>query len=253
MKHYRVLAIGFALATLIGTSCKSEVKEGATLPPVEFQQKVSEVGTTQLVDVRTPEEFNAGHIEGAKNFNIDDAAFESQVATLDKTKPVLVYCKAGGRSSTAAKKLKELGFQEVYELDGGMMSWNNKNLPIAQEAHTAVDDEMDVKKPAESEAGAAFTKADFDKLISENPVVVVDFSATWCGPCKQLAPVLAKLEKEFEGKVKVQKIDVDLSEDLARDMGVQGIPYVVKFVNGKKANEMIGFNGEAGLRELFVN
>lgn len=254
MNKFKLHLCCIALFSVSVFSCKSEAENVKTVPATEFQQKVSKEGTTQLVDVRTPEEFSAGHIEGAKNYNIEDPSFETNVASLDKNKPVFVYCKAGGRSSTAANKLREMGFTEVYELEGGMTSWKNKDMPLAQNTATgAVDDEMEVKKPTESEAGAAFTKAEFDKLISENPVVVVDFSATWCGPCKQLSPVLAKLEKEFVGKVKVQKIDVDLSEDLAREMGVEGIPYVVKYVNGQKANEMIGFNGEAGLRQLFVN
>ena len=82
-----------------------------------------------LVDVRTPEEFAEGHIAKAVNMNVNDNDFESKIATLDKEKPVMVYCRSGGRSAKAAGILKEKGFKHVYDLDGGMIGWNEANKP----------------------------------------------------------------------------------------------------------------------------
>ncbi len=77
----------------------------------------------QIIDVRTPEEFQSGYIEGAINLNIQDDRFSEQILQLDKSKPVMVYCAKGGRSARAAAQLKEAGFQEVYDLPGGMEAW----------------------------------------------------------------------------------------------------------------------------------
>lgn len=97
----------------------------------------------------------------------------------------------------------------------------------------------------------AFTPQEFERLIKEHEAVVVDFKADWCGPCKILGPSLEKVAEEFKGKVKLQKVDVDLSPELAKQMGIQGIPYVVKYVKGQKVNEMTGVAPEETVRKFF--
>jgi len=78
----------------------------------------------QLVDVRTAEEYNAGHIEGAINFNIAQKdTFLQQLKTLNKDEAVYLYCKAGGRSNRAAKVLGEEGFMKIYDYSGGYDDW----------------------------------------------------------------------------------------------------------------------------------
>ena len=76
-----------------------------------------------LLDVRTPAEWEEGYIKGATFMNFHDDAFSSQLETLDKSKPVYVYCKGGGRSGKTAKMLHEMGFSEVYNLLGGITAW----------------------------------------------------------------------------------------------------------------------------------
>ena len=88
-----------------------------------FKEKMAAYPNAQLIDVRTPEEFANGHIEGAKNINVLDKSFETDVAKLDKKTPVLVYCQSGGRSGRAAKKLQEMEFQTIYDLSGGYSEW----------------------------------------------------------------------------------------------------------------------------------
>lgn len=77
----------------------------------------------QLIDVRTPREYANGFIDGAKNIDFNGDSFEKQMKKLDKNKPVLVYCVAGGRSENAAELLKDWGFKEVYDLEGGYNGW----------------------------------------------------------------------------------------------------------------------------------
>ncbi|WP_347173508.1 rhodanese-like domain-containing protein [Polaribacter uvawellassae] len=114
-------------------SCKSQEKKDTSFIDVsveDFQRLISKEGV-QLVDVRTPQEFNAGHIKNAKLIDFYNSSFDEQSAKiLDKNKPVYLYCRSGGRSANAAKKYKEAGFTEVYNLLGGMNAWSAKNLKI---------------------------------------------------------------------------------------------------------------------------
>ena len=90
-------------------------------------------------------------------------------------------------------------------------------------------------------AAAAVTTADFDKevLQSETPVLV-DFWATWCGPCRVIAPHVDAVAQEMAGKVKVFKLDVDTSPDIAGRYGVQSIPTLLIFKGGQRVGELVG-------------
>lgn len=81
----------------------------------------------QLIDVRTPNEYKAGYIDDAINIDIMKMeTFVQEVEKLDKAKPVYIYCKIGGRSQKASKKLEELGFTTIYDFSGGYMEWQNQ-------------------------------------------------------------------------------------------------------------------------------
>lgn len=94
------------------------------LSPAEFAIKTK--GEVQLVDVRRPEEFAAGHIEGAINYNFLGPDFNKEVVQLDKNKPVLLYCRSGRRSGAASQKLQDMGFKEIYDLQGGYLNWTKE-------------------------------------------------------------------------------------------------------------------------------
>lgn len=97
----------------------------------DFEQKMAE-NDGQVIDVRTPKEFSAGHINGAVNMHVYDKDFEQRVDKLEKDKPVYIYCKVGGRSAEAVEILKAKGFTEIIELEGGMDAWNDAGKPIKQ-------------------------------------------------------------------------------------------------------------------------
>lgn len=92
------------------------------LPPLDFARQTGEKNV-QLIDVRTSGEYKQGHIKNAINIHIYDKSFQTQVLKFDKKKPILVYCKAGGRSAEAVLLLKELGFLRIIELQGGTDAW----------------------------------------------------------------------------------------------------------------------------------
>lgn len=100
----------------------------ADLDPEGFQAELADTPDAVLLDVRTPEEIAQGTIAGAIPMNFKDADFESRLSALDKTKPYFVYCAAGGRSSKVVDLMKEQGFKQIYNLEGGFEAWKAKGL-----------------------------------------------------------------------------------------------------------------------------
>ena len=95
------------------------------------------------------------------------------------------------------------------------------------------------------------TSENFESLKAGNLPLVVDFWATWCGPCRMLAPVIEELAKEYEGKLVVGKCDVEENEDLAAEFGIRNIPTVLFFKNGDVVDKLIGAQPKAKLVEKF--
>lgn len=85
-----------------------------------------------------------------------------------------------------------------------------------------------------------FNKEGFEKAISANGVTMVDFWASWCGPCKMLAPVIDDLAGQYEGKAIVGKVDVDAEGELAQKYGVMSIPTIIFFKGGKEIDRKVG-------------
>ena len=96
------------------------------LDKIEFGNKIQELSNAQLVDVRTPEEYSEGFIEGAQNIDYRNDSFKENISKLNKNQPVLLYCRSGGRSGDAAEVLKDMGFLEIYDLKGGFMAWSEE-------------------------------------------------------------------------------------------------------------------------------
>jgi rhodanese-related sulfurtransferase len=130
-KYILYLFLGFLLAF---QSCKNEKqKVMKVISPQEVYDAVyNDKAAVQLVDVRTQEEYTVSHLKDAQNICVTNSDFEEKVKTLDKNKPVYVYCAVGGRSATAAKILSDMGFTEVYDLEGGITNWEEKNLETTQ-------------------------------------------------------------------------------------------------------------------------
>ena len=81
---------------------------------------------------------------------------------------------------------------------------------------------------------------DFPALVQDDKLLVVDFFATWCGPCKKLSPTLDEVSQEFGDRVNIVKVDVDESEDLAMTYGIRSVPTVLFFKNGQQVDKFVG-------------
>ena len=129
MKNIILLFISFLWLCSYGCNDGRSQSSKTLLAPAEFSKKLSEMPAAMIIDVRTPGEFSGGHLINATNIDWDGNDFETQIAKIDKSKPVFVYCEAGGRSASAAKKMRSEGFKEVYELSGGFSKWREAKLP----------------------------------------------------------------------------------------------------------------------------
>jgi rhodanese-related sulfurtransferase len=112
------------LLLMSGIACTQNAAGQAKIKPDVFEQTLKTDKSAQLIDVRTPEEFTSGHLENARNFDYYAPDFAKKLATLDKNKPVLVYCAVGGRSGSAAAQLKQMGFKNILDLEGGFRAWS---------------------------------------------------------------------------------------------------------------------------------
>lgn len=219
MKNFiPLLLLGLFYTTGLAQS-KISVSEASQI----FEKKKK----TQLLDVRTQKEYLDKHI--ANSINLDwnkKAEFEEGVtAKLNKKAPVYVYCLSGGRSAQAAKTLADRGFT-VYEIDGGLLKWEAASLPLEKEQFATPK---------------GLTLKQFKTITNDKQMVLVDFYASWCGPCKEMEPFIQEVAKKYVGKVKVVKIDVDENNTLIKQLGITSIPVLFLYKDGKRIWKNIGF------------
>jgi phage shock protein E len=131
---------------LLGSCTQNNVSAGAvaavstaaaavkTVNSQEVKALLAQQPATIILDVRTDQEFTGGHLENAVNLDYNAPDFQSQLLSLNKIKPYLVYCAAGGRSSKAAKLMQEMGFLQVYNVSEGFPALKSAGLPVAQES-----------------------------------------------------------------------------------------------------------------------
>ncbi len=174
-----------------------------------------------LLDVRTKREFQNGHIENAGNLNFYALDFRKRLLLLPKNQPIYLYCNTGYRSDRAADFLIRNGYQQVYNLQHGIMEWDLHDLPVAIDPDARPD--MDDK----------FEPSDFAGLIENEPVVFVDFYAPWCGPCRQMMPMIDSLRVEYHERIPVVKVNADASKRLMRELELVTVPYLVLYRNGE--------------------
>lgn len=114
-------------STFFLTGCGGEATDN--LGAQDFQAKTQEAGVVTL-DVRTPEEFNEGHLVNALNINVEGATFDSEVSKLDKDVTYAVYCRSGRRSAVAVDRMKDAGFTNVVNMNAGILEWQAAGLPL---------------------------------------------------------------------------------------------------------------------------
>ncbi|MBX7202537.1 MAG: thioredoxin [Bacteroidia bacterium] len=234
----RILVLSLVLLLSIShTSCQSQggTQQKQDISAVEFEQLMKSKSDAQLIDVRTQKEFRERHLKGATLMDINEPAFNESITTLDKSKPVFVYCLGGGRSASAASRLKDAGFTEVYNLKGGILEWTAAGLPV------------------EAAAGALQKKgktlAELQALAQSKAYVLIDYHAVWCGPCRKIAPILQKFSDERKEQLMLLKIDADENPTLMTEKGIRAIPYIELYKDGKLIWQHSGIVTEEQLKQ----
>lgn len=128
MKH--ILLLICVVINVSSFSCKKPVNQeqaSVGVSPQEMQALLQD-NSIQLIDVRTPKEYHEEHIGNAKNIDFMASNFSASINTLDKQKPVLIYCRSGKRSGNSVDEFLKLGFTKIYNLEGGILKWKSEGL-----------------------------------------------------------------------------------------------------------------------------
>lgn len=188
-----------------------------TRKPLKFADSCFLPGV-QLLDTRTSEEFYTGHLANALQADWNDnKEFERRVRYIDRNQPVYIYCLGGGRTAAAGKWMRENGFKKVIELEGGIKAWKFAGLPVVSQAS--------VKQ---------LSLNDYNSVINEHKVILVDFGASWCPPCIKMKPVLDSLQTQYGGELKIWEIDAGIHTDLMNTMNLEPIPVFIIYRQGKE-------------------
>ena len=95
------------------------------------------------------------------------------------------------------------------------------------------------------------TNEHYESLKNGNEPLVIDFWATWCGPCRMIAPIISQLAEEYDGKITVGKCDVEECEDIAVDLGIRNVPTIIFFKGGEIVDKIVGAVNKAKIQEKF--
>ena len=225
----RIILAAILLALLL---VESKAQMVQNVDAFKFKQLISSEDAI-LLDVRTLEEYSRAHIQGSTNINIADPEFTSKINLLQKDKTILIHCLSGSRSSACANYLNQMGFKIIYTLKQGLMEWNHQGYALEKSDQVIAS------------TSTAYTEQSFARLLTGNKLVLVDFHAVWCAPCKAMNPIIDKLAIDYKGKATIEKIDIEANKQIANVYQVQSVPGFVLFKQGIKVwshNGKISYN-----------
>jgi thioredoxin len=230
-------------AALLGISCSGQPASADGLPQKasaqQFKAIIDSLSDEVIVDVRTLGEVQGGAIEGALHLDFNSPDFNRKALTLDKSKPILVYCLSGGRSASAADYLRNNGFMRVVELAGGTLQWKNQGYALVQ---------LGAPKPSQSKG---MGMEDFNAQIKSKKFLLVDFQAVWCKPCQMMKPEIQKLLQKYP-ELELMDVDVDQNPEVANALNIQGIPKLHFYKNGELIEASMGFQTVSQLEQSWL-
>ncbi|WP_158568992.1 rhodanese-like domain-containing protein [Chitinophaga silvisoli] len=183
--------------------------------PDVFQTGIKQSGV-QVFDVRTLAEYSSGHLPHAMQADFArEEEFNERIQYLNKQQPVYVYCLSGPRAAAAAKQMRDKGFSNVVELEGGLAAWKGAGLEV--------------------EGGnniPQLTLIDFTGKVSEGDVLI-EIGADWCPPCQKMEPVVAAYLKSHAG-VKLLKVDGSKDTNVIKTLGATTLPTFILYKEGQE-------------------
>lgn len=221
----------FFICFLLGSCNGQSNKNFETIPATAFAKKIKTTQNPQILDVRSPEEFANEHIDKAINVNWNGVDFEGKVSSYEKSKPVFVYCMSGGRSAKASEKLNEMGFTQVFNLDGGILKWNAAGLD----------------KPSDKIIGIC--PQEYTELLKTDKKVLVSFYAEWCEPCIKMKPFILKMQSEMADTVTIIRLNADENKTIMKELKVDELPVFLLYKNNEIIWKHSGFISEEDLKK----
>jgi rhodanese-related sulfurtransferase/thiol-disulfide isomerase/thioredoxin len=179
----------------------------------------------QIIDVRTPEEFKTNHIRGAIAVNLKENNYLNRLNQFDKTKPVFIYAIQSSRPDVLAKELQEIGYTNVYELKGGIAAWIGKGYPYY------------------SSMKSNFSKTDYNKIIKDNKIVLVEIGTKYCGLCVKAKRIIDSLQNNANNSYKIIELELyDNPQLVANIQEVDAVPTLLLYKEGKINWKRTGLN-----------
>ena len=126
----KALVAGLMFGAVVLAGCSSSSADFETVSPGTAATIIADDSSEIILDIRTPEEYDQGIIEGAINIDFYEPAFASDLDALDKDAHYVLYCRSGNRSGQAMSTFEDLGFTNVTEIDGGIANWYEAGLPV---------------------------------------------------------------------------------------------------------------------------
>ncbi len=231
--YSKILAFLFSFFTVSSSLAQNSV----TLSADKFAELLRNVPDAQLIDLRPADEFAAGHIRKAKNYDFLNDDFEkTALKNIDRKKPVYLYCFTGVRSRHAAQFLKDLGYDQIYDLEGGFAKWTYSSKPY-------------VSGSAGVKPFAVFTEENFNLVISTNNIVLVDFYNSSCNDCKKMLPVYEKIKAE-NSYVKLLRINTEHNELMVEKFDIDQTPTLIIFKYGRQVWRNTGEMPEKDIKTI---
>lgn len=179
-------------------------------------------GDGVVLDVRTQGEYDRGHIKNSTLISTTDPKFVEKVSLLRKNKPLYVYCLTGSRSNAVVNYLSKQGYTKLYNLTRGTIEWQRFGYSLEKSSN------------AVASKSKVYSIGELGTVLKQNNLVLVDFHARWCAPCKNMLPIVEQVGKDFSSKLKVLKVDIEANRTVKDNYGIQAIPGFILFKDGKE-------------------
>ena len=233
MKHILSIIIAIVI-TIVITAQKNDYHQ---VNSHQFDSLIK-TGKGMLLDVRTKGEFDNEHIKNSGQLNYYALDFKKKLDLLPKDQEIYLYCNTGYRSEKTAKTLIKKGFTHVYNLERGIMEWNFVELPvvIGQKTNKVQPDKVSIEA--------------FNKVINSDTLVLIDFYAPWCGPCRKMMPLIDSIKTKYHPQMQVFKVNSDVSKKLIKQQKIIGVPLFRLYRNNELLFEKDGMLSRNELEDI---
>jgi rhodanese-related sulfurtransferase len=223
MKQLLIIALVLSVFTSTLLAQSTTTQEILPLPVDSFASKINRQAKPQIIDVRTPEEYEMNHIRGAVSVNLKEEGYLKSIAGFDANKPVFIYAIQNYRSGLLATELRQKGYKEVYELKSGIASWIGAGYPYYSSVKNGV------------------SLADYKKIVSSKKLVLVDIGTRYCGACVKVGKLLDSLKTEGDQSYEIVKLELYNNPELAAALKeITAVPTVILYKGGKEVWKKTG-------------